>query len=274
MLKFAKIVLSTRFGKRFALAEAQPLINMLNKQNIKHNPIETAINLALFRILFPWAYCRFTRCPEELKSWVQVSGLEQLIPLLGSGKGILLAGNHHGPGHMIEFFLAAQGYKVNTLQAIPSSDRKRMANAAPEMKMQMNKIFTSQDLSAGLMQTTNNIRNLLRRGEIVIATLDGRQGNAIIQLKLMGYEHGFRFAMPLVATLARAIIIPVYTFLKADGHVKIRFEKPFPERRPDQSPQEYASNIMSMYVTKLQSYMETEPGNIKIRRLLRNTISG
>lgn len=274
MVTIIKSILRFSLARRFALARVQPLLRIIDMQKIKYDPMEIAIEMAMHKTLFPWTYCCFTRRPEELDRWVKVSGLERLTPLLGTGRGVLLAANHHGPGHMIDIFLAAQGYKVNILQARYPVYRRRMRYAVPEINMCINNIFTRLDSSPGMMQTMINIRDLLRRGEIVITALDGYQGEASLTLKLMGHEHDFRFAMPLIASLSNAIIVPVYVFLKTDGHIEIRFETPLPEQRPDQSPHEYAKDIMNTYAILLQNHMEMKPGNIRMERLwfLRNKI--
>jgi lauroyl/myristoyl acyltransferase len=229
--------------------------------------METAIRAAMFKMLFPWAYCRFTRCPEELERWVHVRGLELLTPLLGTGRGILLACNHLGPAHMIEYFMAAQGYQFYAMQRDTCTHHWRMRYAVPGLNTRIKKIFIKQDLSPGLLQTTIKIRDLLHRGEIVMAVLDGSSGKSEIRLSLMGCERAFRIAMPLIASLARAIIVPVYATLQADGHIEIRFEAPLPEQSPDQAPLDYARDIMRKYVARLQSHWETEPGNVKVTML-------
>ena len=270
MVRLVKGILNSPPGRRNALAMAQPLLSLLDKEKIEHDPAIIATRMVMLRTLFPWAYCRFARHPEELDHWVRVSGLEQFNSLLATERGVLLAVNHHGPAHMVDFYLAAQGYKVYALQASNHVHRKHMRYAVPEISARLNKIFTRQDLSPGLMQTTIKVRELLRQGEIVIAALDGGQGGSTFRLKLMGSDIGFRYAMPLIASLADAVIIPVFSTLKLDGHIEIRFENPFPGKQPDQSPQDYAMDIMSIYVAMLQNYMEKEPGNIKTRMLSRN----
>jgi lauroyl/myristoyl acyltransferase len=224
------------------------------------------------KAIFPWAYCCFAKHPEDINAWVNVKGLEILIPFINKKKGILIVANHHGPGHMVDFILAAEGKSIHVVQSSRLVHNRHMKYAAPYISERINKIFTKEDNSPGMMKTMTTIRDLLRKGEIVIAALDGRQGSATLMLQIMGHGHEFRYAMPLVAALSHAVIIPVHSVLNTDGHIDINFDLPFPEQLPGQTPQEYAKKIITLYADKVETHMINEPGSIKMERLsfLRN----
>lgn len=262
-MTLARIVVCNPVGEHFACLRAAETFGVLDLAGIDYDPRETARRAAMLSWLFPWAYCRFIRCPEaELGKWVQVRGLEHLESATESERGVLLLGCHFGPGHMVETALAASGYKVHNLRANDGFHRKyRLTGASPRLPREY---YLKNDSTAGRMQTMTAIRDLLRRGHIIKAALDGYVGDSGgVSLPLLGRERVFRTALPLVAASAGARIMPVFTVLNEDGRIKVCITPPLPERGPEEDRLEYAESVVRSYVDKVQAFCESEPGHVK-----------
>jgi lauroyl/myristoyl acyltransferase len=262
--------LDTRSGRRFSRSHAAELLRILSEAGIEHDLQETAKSVAMLELLFPWAYGRFYRHPQEFTDWVDVQGLQQLAELASSDKGILLAGNHCGPGYMVGCCLTLNGYVSHIInrRAKLQVSRSHPADASSggSIAGSLEKISKEKITFDGLMRSCNLVRTLLSRGEIVHAALDGNVGMSNgLRLPLMGHERVFHMTLPLIAGLTHAVIIPVFTWLKPDGHIEIRFEQPLPERDPELAPLDYAEEITRNYANMLQKYWEQKPGSVRMK---------
>lgn len=244
------------------------LLRFLSDSGIAFDTRDVVIRARMLKVLFPWAYCRLIRCTsEELDGWVRMNGFEVVKPLLDSSSGVLLIGCHFGPGHIAKYALGAKGYIVNNLAA--RNTFARQYRVSPERDCRMSRaMYVRDDSSSGFLKTTATIRDLLRRGEIVTYAVDGKQGYGDgVRIEFMGERHVIRTALPLVAALTKSKIVPMFVTFETDGHITIRFEEAYRDRRDDEPPLAYAEMIVRDYMEKVQAFCESEPSHIKLKRL-------
>lgn len=262
-----KLMLTTPMGRRRAMAMSRKLYSVLDDAGIQYEPRDTAFRFFMLKKLFPWAYCRFIKCSrKELDYWVHIEGIEHLAASARAKQGVLLVSCHFGPGHLAKYVLAARGYSIHNMRANNGFVRKYgLRNGEGRMSRE---IYVKHDSSHGTIQTTMTVRNLLREGGIVACALDGKYGSSDgLLLTMLGRQRRFRTAMPMIAGLTGARIMPVFSVLRADGHIGIRVGAPFPEKEPDQSPLCYAEDIIRSYVAEVQAYCEANPGHVKLKPL-------
>lgn len=112
-----------------------------------------------------------------------------------------------------------------------------------------------------LIRMMTTIRDLLCRGQIIKAALDGYVGNSMgVRLPLLGQERVIRTALPLVAASAGARIMPVFAALRKDGRITVSIAPPLPERGPHEEGLEFAERVIRMYVDNVQAFCERNQG--------------
>lgn len=266
VIAIAKGILNSPFGRRLTYSNARPLFDILDEAGVDYDPHETATRAAMLELLYYWAPARFIVCPtEELERWIRVRGLEHLTSSIGSGRGIMLAGNHLGPGFITKIYLCAKGYPVCGIWR-KNIFIKKYKLRKDSIRMPRDYCI-DHDSSPGLLRTMSTTRDMLRLGQIVSVAMDGGKGHSNgVRLSLMNRYITFRIGLPLAAASANAVIVPVFATMKVDGHIEIRFEAPYPERHPDQPPLEYAQDIIKRYAAGLQQFWEREPGSAKPRK--------
>lgn len=259
---FNRSLLGNPHGRRKALEHAAPLLRTLDNAGIVHDPVATARRVMMQERLFPWGCTRLSRCPEkEFRRWVCITGQEHLETALAQGRGVMLAGNHFGPGHLVNRVLCRQAYRVHILR------KGRRKNAFESENSLRRELHLEDDDSPGYLDTMITIRDLLRQGEIVHVALDGSSGGGGLRLQHLGLYREFRTGLPLIAYLSNAIIIPVFVNLKENGKIAIDFDRPFADPDPEQSPVSYAEFVVRDYVDRLNAFCRAEPGSVKIKRI-------
>lgn len=267
-VEWARFVSRNPLGKLRAYRKSRGLFQFLDSRNISYDPRDVATRQVMRKLLFPWAYCRFIKCPKtELDRWVRVTGIDRLEPVLNDERGLLLVACHFGPGHLAKYVLGAKGYRVYNVRRNDSFARSY--NIGCTDCRFSREIHLRYDKSPGLLQTTSTVRDLLRRGETVACALDGKVGSSDgIWLSLMGVERPFRTALPLIASLTNSRIAPVFATLNMDGGIDIEFHYPFPERASEASHIAYSENVVRGYVEKVNEFCEAQPSQISLDRIL------
>jgi lauroyl/myristoyl acyltransferase len=164
--------------------------------NRRRSVVETPKEIVLYSILNELA-----RAGTEFEARVHVKGLELIEASIGSGKGVLLISARAMLGHAFVRYLVDQGYSVWLVSPDPRS------------------LFGSKmpvpTLSPGLKYFLE-IREHLRKGEIVIATPDRSRATPARTLSVETPEGTVHFATPLieVALNAKAVVVFMRTWLK------------------------------------------------------------
>lgn len=262
-VKLATMLLHRSTGHNHPMSKAEPFFRLLDNMGLSYDREDTARRMAMFEMLFPMAFCRLFQCPQdEFDRWVTVTGEEHLIELLESKPGILLMGNHYGPGHIFPCYFSRRGIKINIVQSGNFYNRYQLQDLGlivPEI------IDVNQDGTPGMLRTVTKVKSLLRRGEIVYTAVDATAGSGGVKLDWFGRERIFRTAMPLAAALTGAAVLPVFATLDSDGHIGAHFEPRIPSADPSQTPVQYAEYVVQSCVQKLQAYWRHKPGTVKMK---------
>lgn len=266
---FIKTLLRTPLGKRHARRRCAALFFILDEQRIDYEPAETAIQHMMMVWLFPWAYCRFNQCPrKEFDRWINITGLENLTPLLNEGRGILLLLSHFGLYHAGSMVLRAQGHTVYTLRAKNRFQTRYGLDSGDLLFPQ--ELYVTHDKSPGRIKTTRTIYDVLRRGGIVASALDVGGKRRVLDTRptLMGYQIPFNAGLPVIAARAGAGIVQYFGKLNADGSVEVHFNPPLPDFLNDRPPLEFAEEIVRHYAYGLQGFLEDQPSHLRPERIM------
>jgi lauroyl/myristoyl acyltransferase len=160
--------------------------------------VETPMEIVLYSILNALG-----RAGTEFEPRVHVRGFELIETSMGSGNGVLLIGARTMLGHAFVRYLADHGYPV----WLVSPDPYRL----------FGKRTPVPTISPGLKYFLE-VREHLRKGEIVIATPDRGRARQARTLSVKTREGTVHFATPLieVAINAKADVIFMRTWLKND----------------------------------------------------------
>lgn len=198
---------------------------------------------------------------EDFPKWVTISGLEPIIDRQAAGKGAILLSSHTTSGHATLVALLRQELKVNSIEynnrfrslPIPGIERVNFLEVGNKEKFALREVYLAQQA--------------LQRGEILHLTGDGFQGNSEFQHLFLGKLRAFRTGFADLSLITNTPIFPVFCTTTLEGKIHIEI-LPALTQPNEQLPRETRiAKLLGQYVTLLETYWKTKPGNISWRHI-------
>jgi lauroyl/myristoyl acyltransferase len=166
-------------------------------------------------------YCNLS--PENIDQFIHYEGLDNLAQALREKKGVILLHPHFGNE---EYLMPAMGHKGFTVSQIASRWEPdympgrffTLSNRIRRHAWRM-RISTRENLPVGFIYIDEGVRNiyrLLRRNEVLLLALDGREGASWQEVPFLGMTAQISPGPMKVARSTGAVVLP--TTIVRTGH--------------------------------------------------------
>jgi lauroyl/myristoyl acyltransferase len=239
-----------RPAQRLALRRLQkrfPAHPFYSEADLDRERLQRHLNSRTFR---EWREFALDRCSDRsFARWTHFHGTEHLEAARAHGRGLILAGSHHGEAQTLKILLTRFGLDVTNL----GSGRER----GPWRHARVLWVGDKEN-EADLLRSMVALRRVLKQGGIVHLPADARVGKSGIEMDFLGRRRRFAHGFAALALTMGAPVVPVFALLEGDGSIRVEFHPPL-EVPPHGSRSERLESLIRQYVACLERSCREHP---------------
>ena len=193
---------------------------------------------------------------DEMKKWVDVSGMDILQQCVDEGRGIILLSSHMSTGRLLNMLLDRMEYKITSLEV-----RDRMGKYGVQSSGNMCVLEVGEKVDFPLRELYQ-IQKSLKKGELVNLSGDGYRGTSGIEVKFLGRKREFKTSFAELAVKTDAIVLPVFGSANPSGKIYLKIRPPLTTGDKHISHAERVAFLVRQYAALLEEVWRKKPGDI------------
>lgn len=209
----------------------------------------------LVNYLSYWRFHALMQLPEgEYQRYVAITGLEHLRKYYGE-RGIVLCNSHFGAGKLIPLALARAGFSMVSL------DRVNLVDADSSLATAIESIELGKQKEHFHLKALMKMKKALTSNRLLHIAVDGYRGASGKEYAFLGRLRPLRKSFAELAVTTNAIVLPVFSCIKADGRIEIAVQAPI-EYTQGAERDVMVDEVCQKYVELLAKNWQSLPSNI------------
>jgi lauroyl/myristoyl acyltransferase len=201
----------------------------------------------------------------EFAHRVRVTGLKHLQRARESGRGAIVLSSNVGWKHLA--LVALKGQNVDEMMQVGGGMRTLGLIGLTQLKSQFlltieeDQIKSNSHLSYQLARG----KQVLEHGGLLFIAGDGHRGQQKKEVSFLNRRRRFGTGFAELALTTDALVIPVFTSLRADGTAEVTFHPPLTV--PDSERETQVRSLLEQYARLLEDYWKTDLPNVRWKQM-------